>query len=375
MQGFVCAKNERRLSSQSLESTTLLFMSEPHPAPLHVVTGAFGFSGSRIARRLLETGIRVRTLTNSRPTGHPLAGHVEVRPLDLMHPGGLVESLRGAAVLYNTYWVRFNHKRFTFAQAIANSSTLFLAAREAGVGRIVHVSVANPSLDSPFEYFRGKAQVEAALRGSGVPHTILRPAVLFGEGDILINNIAWGLRTFPVFGVFGDGEYRLQPIFVEDFAELAVAEGAGVIMPRQANDKSREGIPAGAGARKDSRTSDVDDFAKLVVTDAGQSGNRIIDAIGPETFTYRGLVEMLREAMGLRTPIISVSQAIGHALTRFAGLFTRDVILTREEIGALMADLLCTQSEPLGMTRLSDWARAHADELGREYASELARRH
>jgi NADH dehydrogenase len=235
------------------------------------------------------------------------------------------------SVLHNTYWVRFNHKKFTFAQAVVNSAALFRAAREAGVERIIHVSVANPSLDSPFEYFRGKAQVERALGESGVPHTILRPAVFFGEGDILINNIAWGLRYFPAFGVFGDGQYRLQPIFVDDFAKLAVAEGS-------------------------------------------QSGDRTIDAVGPETFTYRGIAEMLRDAMGLRTPLVSIPPSLGYAVTRFAGFFLGDVILTREEIGALMADLLCTNSPPVGATRLSDWAHDHAETLGREYASELGRR-
>jgi len=298
---------------------------------LHVVTGAFGYSGKYIAERLLAAGHRVRTLTNSPERPNPFGGRVEAHPFNFDNLPALTESLRGAAVLYNTYWVRYNSRYFTHAQAVENTFRLFAAARAAGVGRVVHVSITHPSLDSPLEYFRGKAQLEQALAGSGLPHTILRPAVLFGGHDILINNIAWALRRLPVFGVFGSGNYGLQPIYVEDLAELAVAQGLA-------------------------------------------RGDRIIDAIGPETFTYRGLVETIGRIIGKHRPIISVPPGLGYLLVSALGRVVKDAILTREEIEGLMWGLLCTDSPPSGHTKLTDWAREHADTLGRHYASELARR-
>jgi len=299
---------------------------------LHVVTGAFGYSGRYIAERLLAEGHRVRTLTNSIGRANPFGDRIEVRPLAFDAPDRLAASLEGAAVLYNTYWVRFNHGSFTRAQAVENTLTLFDAARRAGVRRIVHVSITKPSEQSPFEYFKCKAYLERALAGTGVPHTILRPAVLFGGADILINNIAWMLRQLPVIGVFGSGNYRLQPIHVADLANLAVRGG---------------------------RASD----------------NHIIDATGPETFTYRQLLVGIGEIIGCARPLISVPPALGHGAAAVLGLFLRDVVLTRDEIDALMADLLATESRPAGTTRLTDWARRNADRLGRRYASELARRH
>ena len=235
---------------------------------VHVVTGAFGYSGKYIARRLLDRGCTVRTLTNApqRPTSFGAAIPAERYHFD--QPDKLTESLRGTSVLYNTYWVRFNHRTFTFAEAVRNSRTLFDAARRAGVERIVHVSITNPSLDSPLEYFRGKAEVEEALRGSGVSHAILRPAVLFGKEDILINNMAWMLRRFPVLGVFGRGDYRLQPIYVDDLAALAVAEAA-------------------------------------------RRQNAIINAIGPETFTYRGLLQEIARIIEKRRLLVSVPPWLG----------------------------------------------------------------
>lgn len=298
---------------------------------LHVVTGAFGYSGKFIARRLLAEGRRVRTLTNSPRRSHAFGQQIEVRPLSFDDPEALAESLRGAAVLYNTYWVRFNHADFSHAQAVANTLTLFAAARRAGVGRVVHVSITNPSEDSPLEYFRGKARLERTLVESGVDHAILRPAVLFGHEDILVNNIAWALRRLPVFAVFGSGSYRLQPIHVEDFAALAVEAGRG-------------------------------------------RAARILDAIGPETFTYRDLVQRLGVIIGRRRPIVSVPPALGYWATKVLGALLRDVILTREEIAGLMADLLVTDSPPSGTTKLTEWAQTHAASLGRQYASEIARR-
>ncbi len=188
----------------------------------HVVTGAFGFSGRYIAKRLLATGLSVRTLTNKRPCREAYATQIEGYPLRFDDPDRLTAALEGAEVLYNTYWVRFNHRQFSFDQAVSNSQTLFRCARRAGIQHIVHVSITNPDADSHLPYFKGKALVEEALVSSGIGYTILRPAVLFGLEDILINNIAWMLRKMPVFGLFGNGRYGIQPIFVDDLAAIAV---------------------------------------------------------------------------------------------------------------------------------------------------------
>jgi uncharacterized protein YbjT (DUF2867 family) len=299
--------------------------------PVHAVTGAFGYSGKYIARRLLDAGLGVRTLTNSPRRQNPFSDALEVRPLDFEHPERLAESLRGVCVLYNTYWVRFNHKTFTFADALKNTETLFAAARAAGVERVVHVSITNPSEDSPLEYFRGKAVLERALRDSGLSYAILRPAILFGKEDVLINNIAWMLRRLPLFGVFGDGSYRLQPIYVDDFAALAVEQGQG-----------RENVT--------------------------------LDAIGPETFTYRELVRQVGRIIGKPRPVVSVPPLLGYLAAVLLGKLVGDVIVTRDEIRGLMAGLLCVDSPPAGTTRLTDWAREHANRLGTRYASEMARR-
>jgi NADH dehydrogenase len=294
---------------------------------VHAVTGAFGYSGKYIARRLLDAGHQVVTLTHSARSDN----RIHAFPFNFDKPDELAHSLEGVSVLYNTYWVRFNYRTFTHADAVRNTLTLFAAAKRAGVERIVHVSITNPREDSPLEYFSGKARLERALIESGISHAILRPTVLFGREDILINNIAWALRRFPAFMVFGDGQYRIQPIYVDDLAALAVREGAS-------------------------------------------RGNAIINAIGPETFSYRGLVKQIAQIIGRARPIVSVPPGLGYLASRVIGWFVNDIFITREEITGLMGDLLYVDAPPAGTTKLTEWAREHRDELGRRYASELARR-
>jgi NADH dehydrogenase len=299
--------------------------------PLHVVTGVYGYSGKYIATRLLAEGFAVRTLTNSIKRVNPFGDKVEAHLYNFDNYGALVASLNGADVLYNTYWVRFNHRTFNHSEAVANTKVLFRAAKEAGVARIVHVSITNPSEESELEYFHGKALLERTLIESGVSYSILRPAVLFGKEDILLNNIAWALRRFPVFGVFGAGDYRLQPIYVDDLAALAVNEGK-------------------------------------------QRACRTIDAIGPETFSYRELVERIARIINMKRLIVSVPPIVGYITGAIIGRLVGDMMITREEIQGLMQGLLCTDSPPAGETRLTDWAERNAEHLGRHYASELARR-
>ena len=300
-----------------------------HP-DLSVVTGAFGYTGSYVARRLIAHGVPVRTLTR-RPAGsHPLGGQVEEAPLDFSDPDGLRRSMEGADVLYNTYWIRYARGRMTFDRAVENTGTLFEAAVEAGVRRIIHFSVTNPSHESKLPYFRGKALVEEMLTSLGVSYAIIRPTLVYGEGDLLLNNMAWALRRFPLFTVYGSGDYPVQPVYAEDLAAQAVEAGS-------------------------------------------QSKNVITDAAGPETFSFEELLRLLASAMDISPRLVHAPPAVGLVLTQVVGLLKGDLALTRDEVVGLMAGLLTSEAAPTGTTKLSDWLAENADGLGRRYVSELRR--
>lgn len=243
----------------------------------------------------------------------------------------LARSLEGVHTLYNTYWVRFDHGQTTFANAIANSRTLFHAAQRAGVARIVHVSIANPSIDSRLPYFRGKALVERALAEVGVPYSIVRPTWIFGgDRDVLANNIAWILRHMPIIALPGNGRYPVQPVHVDDLARIC----------------------------EEAAHADID---------------TIIDAAGPETMSFDELVQAVRQAIGASAPIVHLPPVVMAAASRALGLLVRDVVLTADEISGLTAGLLVSHHAPLGQIAFSEWLSEHSNSIGHAYANELRR--
>lgn len=296
-----------------------------------LVTGAFSYSGSRIAELLIEAGRDVRTLTHHADREHPLRGRVAAAPYRFDDPVALARDLEGIATLYNTYWVRFERGRTTFANAVDNSCALFEAARRAGVARIVHVSIANPSVDSPLPYYRGKALVEQALAATGVPYAIVRPTWIFGGArEVLANNIAWILRRMPVFVVPGDGRYPVQPVHVDDFAQICVRSGGG-------------------------------------------DGDVVKDAAGPDRMSFERLVRAVRDAVGKRRPILHAPPTAMAGLSRALGLVVRDVVLTPDEIRGLTTGLLASDQPALGRISFLEWLNESGPTLGRAYANEMDR--
>jgi len=291
---------------------------------LDVVTGALSYTGLSIAEQLLARGRRVRTLTSHVDRPHP--ARIDVRPYRFDDRAALTSSFEGATTLYNTFWVRFARGRTTFDDAVTGSRALFEAAADAGVERIVHISITKPSLDSPLPYFHGKALVEQALRETGLAHTIVRPTVVFGRGDVLLNNIAWLLRRLPIFAIPGTGKYRVRPVHVDDVARLCVETRGGTV-----------------------------------------------DAVGPEVFTFEEMVGLVRHAVGSRALLVHVPPVVVPLLTGLLGLLVGDVVLTADELRGLMDELVTTDGPATGSIALTDWLQEEGGQLGRGYASELRR--
>ena len=298
---------------------------------LDLVTGAFSYSGAHIAKRLLQDGRHVRTLTFHPDRDHPLRERVQALAYRFDDPIALARTLEGVTTLYNTYWVRFDHGNATFAGAVANSRALFHAARRAGVSRIVHLSIANPSVDSPLPYYRGKALVEHALAEVGVPFSVVRPTWIFGgQPEILANNIAWILRHLPVFAIPGDGRYPVQPVH-------------------------------------------IDDLARICIEAASAGGDLIADAAGPQTLSFLDLVRAIQHATDSHAPILHLPSTAMAVAARALGLVLGDVALTAQEIKGLTAGLLVSHHPPLGRIVFTDWLDDHAASIGQTYANELRR--
>ena len=297
---------------------------------LNIVTGATGYTGKYVTHRLLAMGQRVKSLTNHPSRENPFGEKVVMLPFNFENPEALTESLQGATTLYNTYWVRFSHGKVTFDLAVKNTKILIESAKRAGIKRIVHVSIANPDPNSDLPYYRGKGILEQAIMTSGVSYAIIRPTVIFGPEDILINNIAYLLRKSPIFAIVGSGEYKIQPIFIEDKADLLIKASS-------------------------------------------QTDNIILDAVGPEIFTFNKLVELIKKQIHSRSKIIHISPRVMLPLSRLIGYIVKDVVLTKEEIDGLLANLLVSSQPPTGSTRFTRWLEQNSTKLGTRYSSELGR--
>jgi uncharacterized protein YbjT (DUF2867 family) len=289
------------------------------------VTGAFSFTGRAIAEELRLHGTTVRSLSRADAPSDPLRRYVEVAPL-AFDSQTLRSSLEGAESLYNTYWIRFERGGATFPGAVANTIRLFEAARDVGVRRIIHISVSHADRADDLPYFAGKHALERWLQASGIDHLIVRPTLVFGPQDILVNNLAWMLRRSPLFLLPGRGDYLVQPVSVTDVARVAI-----------------------------------------------QASEGIVDAAGPDTLSFAALVSLIRDAIGARVRIIKAPRSAGLAISSLAGRIVGDVIVTADELEGLSRSLLTSESEPRGVDHIADWLGSHGSELGRSYTSELER--
>lgn len=290
-----------------------------------VVTGAFSFTGKYIAERLVAAGRRVTTLTNHPNRTTPISDEIRVEPYRFESPDALTTSLEGADTLYNTFWIRDPHAGPPPGNAVRYSRRLIRAAEAADVRRIVHFSVANAPASS-IPYYKAKAMVERLVKDADLSHAILRPTLVVGRNDLLVNNLAWLLRRFPIFFVFGDGDYRIQPVFVGDVADIAVEQGA-------------------------------------------KTADQTLNVAGPEIYTFEAFLRLLAETLSTKCEFVHVPPRLGYVGVRALELVLRDRILTWDEARGLMDELLVTDTPPRGETLVSDWLSAHAHRLGTEYTS------
>jgi len=296
-----------------------------------LITGASGFIGGAIATCLVGRA-DVRSLT-SHPEKSRFCDTVKSFAYEFDRDDGMADAFRGVDVFVNSYYVRFNYAGVTFEDAVARSRVLFAHARAAGVRRIVHVSVSNANEASDLPYYRNKGRIEALIRESGIEHTILRPALVVGDGDILVNNIAYFLRQLPVFTVFGDGLYVAQPMTVEAFADVALEAVHGL------------------------------------------HRNATLPVAGPRDWTFLEMVRAIRRAVGARTAIVPAPASFSFAGLKIAGWLLGDVVLTGDEIKGLTRGYLCSDQPVRRGEDFSDWLSRPdvVSKLGVHYESELAR--
>ena len=296
-----------------------------------LITGASGFIGGAVAARLVGRA-EVRGLT-SHPSKNRFGDRVRSFAYDFDDSRRMAPAFDGVDTFVNSYYVRFNYGGLTFENAVERSRALIAQAKSAGVRRIVHVSVSNASEASDLPYYSNKGRIERIVAESGVDYTILRPALVVGAGDILVNNIAYFLRRVPLFTIFGDGSYRAQPMTVDAFAEIAVE-----------------------------------------AVDGGHR-NMTLAVAGPSDWRFVDMVRAIRRAVRSRALIVPAPAWVALGGLAVAGALLRDVVLTSDEVKGLTREYLYAESPLRRGADFAEWlARPEVSSmLGRRYESELAR--
>ncbi len=232
------------------------------------LTGATGFVGGGVLTRLLRRGHDVKVLVRNTDRAARLRdfGGVELVPGGLDDEAAVRSLVGGAEAVVHLVGIIAEAKGQTYQRVHVDATArLASAATAAGVRRFVHMSALGARSDAAATaYLRSKAAGEDAVRRSGLAHTILRPAIIAGPGNVPLKLMCDVLRLAPVLPVVGNGRYRMQPVWLDDVAEVFAV----------------------ALERPD-----------LVGT---------FDIAGPEQLTWHEMMDRLEAALGVRRPRIGV---------------------------------------------------------------------
>jgi NADH dehydrogenase len=278
------------------------------PVPLVTIFGGSGFLGRRIAQRMANAGWRVRVAVRRpneagfvRPYG--FVGQVEPVQANVRDEVSTRRAIVGADAVINCVAIMGESGKQTFS-AIVDEGAVRIAriATEEGVGRLVQISALGADLDSPSAYAHAKAKAEAGVRAEFPGAVILRPSIMFGDGDGFFNRFAAMARMTPVMPLIGP-ETRFQPVSVDDVAAAAAKAAT-------------ETVPAG-----------------------------IYELGGPEVESFRGLIERILAIVRRRRLLVTVPWGAARVLAgvldrlqRWTGGLVSNSILTRDQLKLLQAD-------------------------------------
>jgi len=247
------------------------------------VVGGTGFLGRHVVETLEKAGYSVRAL--SRRVG-----------FDALHPNPI--DLQGVDAVVNLAGIKREDGSQTFqAVHVDLVRNVIGAMKVAGVRRLIHISVVVARAAPGLPYHDSKWRGEEIVRASDLDWTILRPGVIYGEGDDMLTHLALMIRTAPVFPIVGDGTSPMRPVDVRD-----VAAAVAATLHRPVAQKTYE-------------------------------------IVGPDRLTLREVVKRVAEAMELPLSIWSMPLALMHLPVRIMEATMRQPLSTRAQLAMLAEGL------------------------------------
>jgi len=291
---------------------------------LVTVFGGSGFVGSQAVRYLAKAGWRVRVAVRNPNLAYKMrllgdVGQVDIVQANVRDKASLERALAGATAALNLVAVLYERGRQGFqAVHVMGAKNMAEAARAQGVERVVQVSAIGADLNAASKYARTKAEGEAAVRAVYPDAAIVRPSIVFGQGDRFFNRFATMAQFSPALPLIGGGHTRFQPVFVGDVGEA---------------------------------------LAKIVVDPA--SAGRTFELAGPAVHTFRELMEMMLAETGQRRLLVPMPFPVARVLGSL-GDFASFLIpppITADQVESLRTDNVASGEHPglaeLGITPIT----------------------
>ncbi|MDB5870067.1 MAG: NAD-dependent epimerase/dehydratase [Polaromonas sp.] len=275
-----------------------------------LIFGGTGFVGTQVCEKLnqLQCRVTVATRRSANARHLQLLPLLDVAEINLHDSAALAALVAGHDAVINLIAILHGSEEAFQKVHVKWPLDLARACKAAGVRRLVHISALGAAPDSPSRYQRSKARGEAALLGSGLDVTALRPSVIFGAGDKFLNTFVKLQQVFPVIPLAGS-QARFQPVWVGDVASAVVR----------------------------------------CLQDAATIG-QVYEACGPDVFTLRQLVQLAGRYAGIGRgqgrPVIGLPGALARVQAFFMELAPGEPMLSRDNLDAMKTDNVASGKLP-----------------------------
>jgi len=271
-----------------------------------LVTGGTGFVGGHLIRRLQQEGLPARVLTRHPDRAQTLREiGVEIVPGDILDEPSLEKAAEGIERVIHLVGIIQEAPGMTFRDVhVEGTRNVIAAAKKAGVRHLFYQSALGTRPGAKSDYHRTKWEAEELVRQSGIPHTILRPSLIYGAGDKFTVRLSEILKLSPIMPVIGSGKSRVQPIYIDDVVSCIV---------------------------------------KVMTGDAFL--NEIYEIGGPDQLTYEEVTKTIAEAMGINRPAVHVPLLFLKPMARALETLLPNPPLTTNQLVMLQEDNVCSMRD------------------------------
>ena len=242
---------------------------------------------------------------------------VTVQVADIHNPDTLAQLVAGHDVVINLVAILHGNEAAFERAHVTLAHTIAQACQRSGVRRLIHISALGAATDGPSMYQRSKARGEAVLQAAGLDLTVLRPSVIFGEGDHFLNLFARLQKTLPLVPLAG-ADTRFQPVWVEDVAQTV-----------------------------------------LHAVNTPDTVGQTIELVGPDVFTLRELVQMTGRTAGCPRPVLGLPRAIAYFQALAMELAPGEPLMSTDNLNSMEVDNVASPAAA-GIPTQASWGLAPA---------------